>query len=60
MESKVDQVVAYIKDKFYEEYLEGLRESVRIPSLNPDYDPEWLANGNLFKQCQHMAQFAKS
>jgi acetylornithine deacetylase/succinyl-diaminopimelate desuccinylase-like protein len=33
---------------------------VRIPSLNPNYDPEWRKNGALLKQCEHMAAFASS
>jgi len=45
---------AYIKDKFNTEYLEALKEFVRIPSLSPLFDPEWETNGNLMKQCQHL------
>ena len=33
---------------------------MRIPSFNPDYDPEWLTNKALFKQLEHMAEFARN
>ena len=46
---KFDQTIEFIKKEFYGTYLEGLRESIRIPSLNPDYDPDWLKNQALFK-----------
>ena len=41
---KIEDIDSYIKEKFYGEYLEALRESVRIPSLNKVYDPEWKNN----------------
>ena len=44
----------YIKEKFYGEYLEALKEFVRIPSLAPPFDPDWETNGHLMKQCQHL------
>ena len=54
--SAVDQqVVEFVKSNFYGEYLEGLKEFVRIPSLSPLYDPQWQTNGNLYKQCDHLA-----
>ena len=31
----------FVKEKFYSDYLEGLKEFVRIPSLSPLFDPEW-------------------
>jgi hypothetical protein len=41
MESSNQKVVEYIKEQFYGQYLEGLKEFVRIPSLSPMFDPEW-------------------
>jgi hypothetical protein len=32
---------AFIKEKFETDYLEGIKEFVRIPSLSPIFDPEW-------------------
>ena len=55
----IDDISLYIKEKFYGEYLEALRESVRIPSLNKVYDPEWKTNRALQRQCEHMAEFAR-
>jgi hypothetical protein len=34
-------IVEYVEKHFYEEYLEGLKEFVRIPSLSPIFDEEW-------------------
>jgi hypothetical protein len=28
--------------------------------LAPLYDPEWQKNGNLYKQCDHLSNFAQS
>lgn len=50
----------FIDKHFYEEYLEALREFVRIPSLSPAFDPEWQSNGNLNRACDHMVKFAES
>ena len=50
----------YIKDKFYTDYLEGIKEFVRIPSLSPIFDAEWQTNKNLDKQCEHLVNFVKS
>lgn len=52
--------VDFVKDKFYTEYLEALKEFVRIPSLSPLYDAEWETNKNLDKQCDHLINFLKS
>ena len=41
----------YIREKFDGEYLEAIKEFVRIESLSPIFDPEWETNGNLMKQC---------
>lgn len=30
----------YIKEKFYTDYFEGIKEFVIIPSLSPLFDPE--------------------
>ena len=35
------QVIDYVHEHFYAEYLEGLKEFVRIPSLSSAFDPEW-------------------
>ena len=35
-------------------------EFVRIPSLAPLYDSEWQTNGNLYRQLDHLVNFAKS
>jgi hypothetical protein len=45
---------------FYGEYLEAIKEFVRIPSLNPIFDPEWQQNKSLDKQCEHLVNFVKS
>ena len=50
----------YINTHFYAEYLEGLKEFVRIPSLAPLFDPEWQTNRYLFKQMDHLVGFAES
>jgi hypothetical protein len=42
-------VEEYIKEKFYTDYLEAIKEFIRIPSLSPMFDPEWEANGSLDK-----------
>ena len=34
-------IIDYVQEHFYAEYLEGLKEFVRIPSLSPSFDPEW-------------------
>ena len=47
-------IIDYVQKKFYGEYLEGLKEFVRIPSLSPAYDPEWQKNRNLFRQMDHL------
>ena len=44
-----DKIGAYVKKKFYAEYLEGLKEFVRIPSLSPAFDQNWQKNRFLFK-----------
>jgi hypothetical protein len=44
-----DTLERYVKDKFYGEYLEGLRESIRIPSLSKVFDKEWSQNGHLYR-----------
>jgi hypothetical protein len=31
----------YIKEHFYKEYLDGLKEFIKIESLSPLYDPKW-------------------
>ena len=45
----IDMIGAYVKKKFYAEYLEGLKEFVRIPSLSPAFDENWQKNRYLFK-----------
>lgn len=50
----------YVQDHFYAEYLEGLKEFVRIPSLSPLFDPEWETNRNLFRQMDHLVQFTRA
>ena len=47
-------MIDYVNEHFYAEYLEGLKEFVRIPSLSPLYDPEWKTNRNLFRQMDHL------
>jgi hypothetical protein len=39
----------FVNRHFYAEYLEGLKEFVRIPSLAPIFDEKWLENRALFK-----------
>mmetsp|Transcript_1951 Transcript_1951/g.1412 ORF Transcript_1951/g.1412 Transcript_1951/m.1412 type:complete len:250 (+) Transcript_1951:16-765(+) len=56
MESS-NPVGEYISSVFYTEYLDALKEAVRIPSLSPAYDPEWQQNKNLMKQADHMKAF---
>jgi hypothetical protein len=40
-ESKFKMVEAYVQEHFFAEYLDGLKEFVRIPSLTPCFDPKW-------------------
>ena len=47
-------------EHFYAEYLEGLKEFVRIPSLSPLFDPEWATNRNLFRQMEHLVTYTRS
>lgn len=49
----------YIKEKFYSDYLEGLKEFIRIPSLSPIFDAEWETNKSLDKQCEHLQKFVR-
>jgi hypothetical protein len=37
----MESITKFVEDIFYKEYLEGLKEFVRIPSLSPLYDPKW-------------------
>ena len=60
MESSPSKLIdVYVRTHFYQEYLSALKETVRIPSLSPSYDPEWQVNQNLYRQCDHMAEFCK-
>jgi hypothetical protein len=45
---------------FFEEYLEALKEFVRIESLSPIFDEKWQENQNLFKQMDHLIAFANA
>ena len=45
---------------FNGDYMEALKEFVRIPSLNPIFDPEWKTNKALEKQCEHLVRFVES
>ena len=47
--AETDKLAAYIKKHFYAEYLDGLKEFVKIPSLTPIFDVNWQENRNLFK-----------
>ena len=49
----------YIKQKFETDYLEGIKEFIRIPSLSPLFDPEWETNKSLDKQCEHLQKFVR-
>ena len=55
-----DDFEKYIKEKFDTDYLEAIKEFVRIPSLSPIFDPEWETNKALDKQCEHLVNFVKS
>lgn len=55
-----ESIQDFVQKHFYAEYLEALREFVRIPSLSPAFDSEWQTNGALYKACDHMVEFAKS
>ena len=55
-----EKFIEYVDKKFYTDYLEGIKEFVRIPSLSPIFDPEWETNKNLDKQCQHLVNFVNS
>jgi len=50
----------YVKEKFYSEYIENLKEFVKIPSLNPIFDPEWETNKSLDKACELLVKFVES
>jgi len=54
------QVTDYVQTHFYAEYLDGLKEFVRIPSLSSVFDPEWKTNRNLFRQMDHLVQFTRA
>jgi len=53
-------IIDYVQKHFYEEYLEGLKEFVRIPSLSPIFDEDWQTNQALFKQMDHLMNYAKA
>jgi hypothetical protein len=38
---KMTSAIKYIDDKFESDYIPAISEFVRIPSLNPIFDPEW-------------------
>jgi hypothetical protein len=46
---QTNAVIDYVQDHFFKEYLEGIKEFVRIPSLSPKFDKAWKTNGNLVK-----------
>jgi len=50
----------YIEEMFYSDYLEGIKEFVRIPSLSPIFDEQWQENKSLVKQCDHLVNFVNS
>jgi acetylornithine deacetylase/succinyl-diaminopimelate desuccinylase-like protein len=50
--------VEYVQKHFDAEYTEGIKEFVRIPSLTPCYDENWLDNKALMRQSQHLVGFA--
>lgn len=54
-----EKILSFVNEHFYAEYLEALKESVRIPSLNPEYDPNWKENQALFRQQDHMISFVE-
>ena len=60
MVEQQDDISAFIQEHFYKEYLDGLKEFIRIPSLSPLYDPEWQTNKNLEKAIDHMISFGKA
>jgi hypothetical protein len=60
VEQSLKDIPSYIQSNFYTSYLEGLKEFIRIPSLSPIFDPDWKTNRNLFKQCTHLINWAKS
>lgn len=35
-------------------------EFVRIPSLAPVFDENWLTNGHLYRQCDHLISYLNS
>jgi hypothetical protein len=51
--------VEYVQKHFDAEYLEAIKEFVRIPSLTPCYDENWLDNKALMRQTQHLVGFAR-
>ena len=51
-------IETYIQAHFFAEYLEGLKEFVRIPSLSPIFDPNWQENKALMRQMAHLVSFA--
>ena len=52
--------IKYIDDKFESDYIPAISEFVKIPSLNPIFDPEWQTNKSLEKQCIHLVNFVNS
>ena len=59
MQNQSQEIAKFVQEHFYAEYLEGLKEFVRIPSLAPIFDKNWLENRALFTQMEHLVSFAK-
>jgi hypothetical protein len=51
---QADYIQKFVKEHFYGDYLEGLKQFVRIPSLAPIFDKQWLENRALFTQMAHL------
>ena len=58
-DERTAKIQEFVKEHFYAEYLEGLKEFIRIPSLSPIFDEHWKENRALFKQMAHLKSFAE-
>ncbi|TNV78217.1 hypothetical protein FGO68_gene10208 [Halteria grandinella] len=60
MDSPQQPILSYIDSTFYTTFVDALSTFISIPSLSPLYDPNWKENRNLFKQAQHLTDFANT
>ena len=54
-----DQLSSFIEEQFEPVLIKGLQEVVRVPSLTPMVDPEFLTNGLIHKVIEVIDQYAR-